>query len=273
MVARLAVLHSAGPLGSPLRDWCRRPALAGALAGLPGGVAFILLSAALMTTAVRDSAGNQLAAVAAVGPRWLVRLALGVLLGAAFGRLISRQLADALRVVVLGAAFGAVWWGLEAFMLAPFRPQICALVGEVGQGDVEASVAGLACYLAYGVVMGAAVWGCHLVAFRALPAGARAARRLEVYVASHCLSCVEARRLAAAAAQCFPGLEVRTIDVDAAARTGAPAALPERVVAVPTYLLDGAVIALGNPDPEQLFARIASSPQPARPSAEARPRG
>ncbi|MBI3974461.1 MAG: hypothetical protein HY332_24545 [Chloroflexi bacterium] len=259
MVARAGVT---GPLGGRLRTWCRRsPAIAGALAGLPGGVAFVLLSTTLTVTAVQD--GGVL--LAAAGPRWLVRLALGVLLGAAFGHLVGVRLAGALRVAVLGAAFGMVWWALEAFVLAPFRPEICALVGEVGRGDVETSVAGLACYLAYGVVTGATLWGCHALAAHALPAGARAARRLEVYVASHCLGCAEARRLAAAAAQRFPGLDVRTIDIEAAADAGTSPALPESVVAVPTYLLDGAVIARGNPDPEQLFACIASPPHPRSP--------
>jgi hypothetical protein len=32
--------------------------------------------------------------------------------------------------------------------------------------------------------------------------------------------------------------------------------VPDGVVAVPTYLLDGAVVALGNPPPGALFARI-----------------
>jgi hypothetical protein len=120
------------------------------------------------------------------------------------------------------------------------------------------------------VVTGAALWGCHALAFHILPAGAWAARRLEVYVASHCFSCVEARRLAAAAARRYPGLDMRTIDVEAAAHAGTPPALPEGVVAVPTYLLDGTVIALGNPDPEQLFARIASPPAASLPRGRGR---
>jgi hypothetical protein len=255
-----------------LRAWCGRPALAGALAGLPGGVAFVAVSTALMVAAVREGGiGNPLGGVAEAGPRWLVRVALGILLGATFGRLVGARLAGFLRLSVLGAALGAAWWALEGFALAPFRPQICAMVGDIGRGDMEISLAGLACYLAYGVVTGAALWGCHLVASHALPAGARAARRLEVYVAAHCLSCVEAHRLAAAAARRFPGLDVRTIDVDAAARRSAGQVLPESVVAVPTYLLDGRVVALGNPDPEQLFACIASPPAP--PPTRVRRRG
>ena len=44
---------------------------------------------------------------------------------------------------------------------------------------------------------------------------------------------------------------VRVIDLD---RAGAPP--PEGVVAVPTYVLDGQVVSLGNPYPEELFARL-----------------
>jgi hypothetical protein len=72
-----------------------------------------------------------------------------------------------------------------------------------------------------------------------------------VYVSRHCPNCGEARRLAEEAATRFPGVAVRVIDLD---RTPAPT--PEGVVAVPTYLLDGRVVSLGNPDPEELFARL-----------------
>ena len=74
---------------------------------------------------------------------------------------------------------------------------------------------------------------------------------LDVYVSRHCPNCAEARRLAAEAATRFPGVAVRVIDLD---RTPTPT--PEGVVAVPTYVLDGRVVALGNPDPEELFARL-----------------
>jgi hypothetical protein len=79
----------------------------------------------------------------------------------------------------------------------------------------------------------------------------RRARCLEVYVSQHCPNCGEARRLAAEAAARFPGVAVRVIDLD---RAAAPP--PEGVVAVPTYVLDGRVVSLGNPYPEELFARL-----------------
>jgi Thioredoxin domain len=77
------------------------------------------------------------------------------------------------------------------------------------------------------------------------------ARCLEVYVSSHCLNCGEARSLAHEAAARFPGVAVRVVDLDVDQTP-----LPEAIVAVPTYVLNGRVIALGNPYPEELFARL-----------------
>ncbi|MGH3717124.1 MAG: thioredoxin family protein [Micromonosporaceae bacterium] len=74
--------------------------------------------------------------------------------------------------------------------------------------------------------------------------------RLEVYVSSHCRTCGEAQRLAQEAATRFPSVDVRVIDLDG----GGP--VPEVVVAIPTYVMDGGVVWLGNPAPEELFARL-----------------
>jgi hypothetical protein len=76
-----------------------------------------------------------------------------------------------------------------------------------------------------------------------------AAPRLDVYISSHCSNCSEARLLADEAKATYPAVSVRVIDLD---MTGTPA--PDSVVAVPTYVLDGRVISLGNPYPEELFA-------------------
>jgi alkyl hydroperoxide reductase subunit AhpF len=76
--------------------------------------------------------------------------------------------------------------------------------------------------------------------------------RLEVYVSSECLNCGEAVRLAAEAAARYPNVVVRVIDLDQL--NGSPP--PDPVVAVPTYLLNGRVVSLGNPYPEELFARL-----------------
>jgi alkyl hydroperoxide reductase subunit AhpF len=78
------------------------------------------------------------------------------------------------------------------------------------------------------------------------------APRLEVYVSSECLNCGEAVRLAEEAAERYPNVIVRVIDLDQL--DGNPP--PDPVVAVPTYLLNGRVVSLGNPDPQDLFARL-----------------
>ena len=81
--------------------------------------------------------------------------------------------------------------------------------------------------------------------------------RLDVYVGSHCPNCEDALQLADEAAAQFPGIVVRVIDLDMDSESWRLAdRLPEGVVAVPTYVLNGRVIALGNPDPEELFARL-----------------
>jgi glutaredoxin len=76
-------------------------------------------------------------------------------------------------------------------------------------------------------------------------------RTLEVYVSRHCPNCGEALRLADETAGRFPSIVVRVIDLDLH-----PTPVPEIIVAVPTYVLDGRLISLGNPDPEELFARL-----------------
>lgn len=76
--------------------------------------------------------------------------------------------------------------------------------------------------------------------------------RLEIYVSSECPNCGEAVKLAEDAAARYPNVVVRVIDLDQL--NGNPP--PDPVVAVPTYLLNGRVVSLGNPDPEDLFARL-----------------
>lgn len=75
--------------------------------------------------------------------------------------------------------------------------------------------------------------------------------RLMVYVSAECFSCQEAVQLAADVAQQFPQIITEVVDID-----DPSAAKPETVFAVPTYILNGNVLGLGNPYPDQLFARI-----------------
>jgi hypothetical protein len=75
--------------------------------------------------------------------------------------------------------------------------------------------------------------------------------RLEIFVSAHCFGCQEARRLAGAVAERFRAVSVRLVDLDAQ-----PDARPDHVIAVPTYLLDDTVIALGNPRQADLFKQL-----------------
>jgi alkyl hydroperoxide reductase subunit AhpF len=77
------------------------------------------------------------------------------------------------------------------------------------------------------------------------------APRLEVYVSSACLNCAEAVRRAEEGAVLYPGIVVQVVDLDLDRLPP-----PEPIVAVPTYVLDGQVVSLGNPYPEQLIARL-----------------
>ncbi len=83
--------------------------------------------------------------------------------------------------------------------------------------------------------------------------------RLDIYIAEHCFGCDEARRLAGAVVSRFMGLSVRVVDLGRA-----PNERPDSLVAVPSYVLDGHVISLGNPRQEDLFSdlerRLDSSP-------------
>lgn len=76
--------------------------------------------------------------------------------------------------------------------------------------------------------------------------------RLEVYVSDHCFNCHEALGIAAEARQ-IPDLEVRVINLDRA-----PGPVPSKVVAVPTYLLDGQTVSLGNPERAAFLRTLAS---------------
>lgn len=75
---------------------------------------------------------------------------------------------------------------------------------------------------------------------------------LEIYVGPACLASETARGLAAAVrALARPGLDVRVVDL------GEPGAVrPPAIFAVPTYLLDGRVISLGNPEEAWLLERL-----------------
>ncbi len=73
---------------------------------------------------------------------------------------------------------------------------------------------------------------------------------LEIVVAPDCVGCAEARAIAEEIQSRFVSVEVKLLEL------GGDRPIPRQVVATPTYLLDGAVISLGNPRRETLLRLI-----------------
>jgi hypothetical protein len=72
---------------------------------------------------------------------------------------------------------------------------------------------------------------------------------LRIYVARHCSTCREALRLAEEVRTRFNGVNVQVIDLEAENSQNL-----DEVFSVPTYILNGVVFSLGNPDQDQLFS-------------------
>lgn len=72
---------------------------------------------------------------------------------------------------------------------------------------------------------------------------------LHVYVMSDCRGCERAQEIAHTVQSQVAGIDVHILDL-------AEHPAPPEVFSVPTYLLDGTVISLGNPDPGALIARL-----------------
>jgi hypothetical protein len=70
---------------------------------------------------------------------------------------------------------------------------------------------------------------------------------LEIYVEAGCWSCDKALLLAEEIAHRFPALIVEVIDVG-----DVEGEIPDDVFAVPTYVLNGKVVSLGNPSESDL---------------------
>ena len=71
---------------------------------------------------------------------------------------------------------------------------------------------------------------------------------LEISITRQCANCGEAL-LIAERARTIAGVKVAVIHLDQPGQR-----IPPRVVAVPTYLLNGRVVSLGNPEREQFLA-------------------
>ena len=75
--------------------------------------------------------------------------------------------------------------------------------------------------------------------------------RLDIYIDQACPGCAQAQKLAAQVREAIPDLEVRILDLAHPNNKKPPS-----VFAVPTYLLDGVTVSLGNPDLRDLVAKI-----------------
>jgi len=76
--------------------------------------------------------------------------------------------------------------------------------------------------------------------------------KLQVFVKTDCDVCSRARKLAKHADEQFPNLEVDIVDMNETQ--------PDRddVFAVPTFVLEGRVLSLGNPQESELHDEVAS---------------
>ena len=74
---------------------------------------------------------------------------------------------------------------------------------------------------------------------------------LRIYVGQHCWSCEESSQLAEEVRMRFAGLSVEVIDLDVEGSVNS-----DDVFSVPTYVFNGRTISLGNPQRDELFARL-----------------
>lgn len=74
--------------------------------------------------------------------------------------------------------------------------------------------------------------------------------KLDVYISPDCWSCQETPRIIADVTALLPNVAVEIINI---AEMNNP---PEAIFAVPTYLINGRVVSLGNPTPEELLHKI-----------------
>ena len=74
---------------------------------------------------------------------------------------------------------------------------------------------------------------------------------LQIYVSDGCVNCGPARQLAAQMRAYFPNILIELCNL-----SDPSTVRPGVVFAVPTYLLNGRVVSLGNPDSKELEVKI-----------------
>lgn len=94
-----------------------RDILAGTVGGLVGGMVFGMLMQMMgMIPTIAALVGHS-----SLLSGWSVHLLISMALGAGFGLVLGRQVTTWLRGILLGAAYGMVWWVLGALVLLPAR--------------------------------------------------------------------------------------------------------------------------------------------------------
>ncbi len=73
--------------------------------------------------------------------------------------------------------------------------------------------------------------------------------KLDVYIEDSCWACAESRRIVAYVAPLVPNVDIELRGLKDERR-------PSAVFATPTYVLDGRVIYMGNPTPEELLQKL-----------------
>ncbi|MCA9926544.1 MAG: thioredoxin family protein [Anaerolineales bacterium] len=73
--------------------------------------------------------------------------------------------------------------------------------------------------------------------------------KLQVYISADCWSCEETERIVTDVAARLPEVEVELVDM-------ATHEKPDNVFAIPTYLINGRVVFLGNPTREELYQKL-----------------
>ena len=73
--------------------------------------------------------------------------------------------------------------------------------------------------------------------------------KLQVYTSDDCWTCEETERIVSDVVDRFPDVEVDVLDLKSPEK-------PDEVFAVPTYLINGRVVSLGNPTREELAQKL-----------------
>jgi hypothetical protein len=129
--------------------WRTQPVVAGALAGIAGGVVFGLMMQIVMPQ-MMGMIGSLLG-VPSLG--WGVHLVFSAIFGGIFGLLLANRPLTLATALVFGATYGFVWWILGPLLIMPTWMGMGPQIAQALAGPNLLSLVG---HLVYGVVTGAA---------------------------------------------------------------------------------------------------------------------